>query len=187
MSGVEMEYNYWKDVLKSVNCRIYSAHIVRGNWKANGRKCKKRKCWAKREATTTTIATQPSGEVAWQIEGSSSSTPDPTTTSAGVDCNAATAGFRILAPQHLSDEYRWTGATHAGRPVFEAAGASEIYWYWMPPPLGVWSAGNAVGATSIYSYLLEDVESPARGTRPFVVWIGDKWVVEAAMDLALLC
>lgn len=185
--GVEMEYNYWKDVLKSVNCRIYSAHIVRGNWKANGRKCKKRKCWAKREATTTTIATQPSGEVAWQIEGSSSSTPDPTTTSAGVDCNAATAGFRVLAPQHLSDEYRWTGATHAGRPVFEAAGASEIYWYWMPPPLGVWSAGNAVGATSIYSYLLEDVESPARGTRPFVVWIGDKWVVEAAMDLALLC
>jgi len=183
--GVELAYNYWKDVIKSVKCQTYSAHIINGNLNSDGRRCKKRKCWAKRELTATTVAaTPPSGEVAWQIE--SSSTPDPTTTST-IDCTGPTAAFRVRAPPHLSDEYTWTGGMHAGRPVFEASGASEIYWYWMPAPLGVWSAGNAVGATSIYAYLLQDVESPVHGTRPFVIWGGEKWIVEATMSLAPSC
>ena len=183
--GVEIEFNYWKDVIKSVNCQTYSVHIINGNYNSNRWGCKKRNCWAKRKATTTTTvaATQPSGEVALQIE-SSSSTPGPITTSA-IDCDGPTVGFNVLAPQHLSNEYTWTGEMHAGRPVFEASGASEIYWYWMPAPLGVWAAGNSVGATSIYSYLLEDVQSPVQGTRPFVIWDGGKWVVDATMGLTI--
>jgi hypothetical protein len=75
-----------------------------------------------------------------------------TTTNNAVLCTSKIAtGFQVLNQAQRNDIYRKTNVLFGGRPTFKAAGAVNIYWYWMAPPLGVWASGDAVGSLSVYA------------------------------------